>query len=140
MNRISQADYFAAYAGHQAITALHRADAEVLLGAVNALLGLAVESGLVDLDINPPTGCLVAGEKNGGWRPPECPLGAPRSAHKLAQAVDIYDPDGDLDNWCMQNHHHLVHAGLYLEHPSATRGWCHLTTRAPKSGQRVFYP
>ena len=140
MQRISQADYFAAYAGHPGITSAMRGNAEVLLHAVNALLDLALESGQVDLEINPDTGCLVSGKRDGGWRPLECATGAPTSAHKQAMAVDVYDPDGDLDSWCMNNHHHLFRLGLYLEHPAATRGWCHLTTRAPRSGNRVFYP
>lgn len=140
MNRVSMADYFAGYPGHPAITAEHRANAEILLSRVNALLDRALDSHQVDLEINPLTGSLVAGQLNGGWRPPECPIGAPRSAHKLGQAVDIHDPDGDLDNWVNSNHQHLVMLGLYLEHPSATRGWCHLASRAPRSGNRVFYP
>jgi len=30
--------------------------------------------------------------------------------------------------------------GLYMEHPDATATWTHLTTRAPHSGRRAFYP
>ena len=54
-----------------------RGNAEVLLHAVNALLDLATASGQVDLEINPATGCLVSGNRDGGWRPLECATGAP---------------------------------------------------------------
>jgi hypothetical protein len=63
------------------------------------------------------------------------------SSHKEGRGIDIYDPhDGAMDHWCMQNQVDLVEIGLYMEHPAATPGWCHLTTRAPGSGSRVFYP
>jgi hypothetical protein len=29
---------------------------------------------------------------------------------------------------------------LWLEHPDATPGWCHLQILPPRSGRRVFYP
>lgn len=139
MTRLLMYDLFAAYEGHPAITAEHRANADMLLSRVNTLLDRAVLAG-INLRINPQTGSLISGQHNGGWRPPECPIGALNSAHKSGQAVDIYDPDGELDDWLMHDLQHLTLLGLYMEHPAATRGWCHLTTRAPRSGNRVFYP
>jgi hypothetical protein len=79
-----------------------------------------------------------------GWRPPELnrstPGAALRSKHMTGQAIDISDADGDLDQWCMDHIDTLARIGCWLEHPSATKGWCHLQTVAPKSGRRVFYP
>ncbi|ALV06712.1 D-Ala-D-Ala carboxypeptidase family metallohydrolase [Roseateles depolymerans] len=81
-----------------------------------------------------------------GWRPPEVnaatPNSAARSKHMTGQAIDIYDPDGDLDEWLMtgQGQAVLSALGLWMEHPSATKGWCHVQTVPPGSGRRVFYP
>jgi hypothetical protein len=60
----------------------------------------------------------------------------------MARAVDIYDPDGDLDDWLMQpaGQQALVRLGLWLEHPAATRTWSHLQIVPPRSNNRVFYP
>lgn len=105
---------------------------------VSALLVVAKSAG-VTLD-RKPNGSLVAS----GWRPPSVnastPNAAPRSKHMMGLACDVYDPDGDLDDWCLDNLSVLEETGLYLEHPSATKGWCHLQTKAPNSGKRVFYP
>ena len=79
-----------------------------------------------------------------GWRPVEVnrvvPGAALRSKHTECRAVDISDPDGDLDEWCLDHFAVLGSCGLWLEHPSATKGWCHVQIIAPKSGKRVFYP
>lgn len=81
-----------------------------------------------------------------GWRPPEVnaatPNAALRSKHMTGQAVDIYDPDGDLDEWLMtgEGQSALIALGLWHEHPSATKGWAHLQTIPPRSGRRTFYP
>lgn len=82
---------------------------------------------------------------NSGWRPPEVnsktPNAAVKSKHMMGLAVDLDDPEGDLDDWCMENDgERLVQFGLWMEHPSATKGWCHLQSSPPKSGKRVFYP
>lgn len=81
---------------------------------------------------------------NSGWRPPavnaNIPGAAPRSKHMTGQAIDISDPEGDLDDWCMDNLKVLERLGLWLEHPAATKGWCHVQTLPPKSERRVFYP
>jgi LAS superfamily LD-carboxypeptidase LdcB len=81
---------------------------------------------------------------NSGWRPAavnKATAGAaPRSKHMTGQAIDISDPDGDLDDWCMEHPEVLQTIGLWLEHPSATKGWTHLQTCPPKSGKRIFHP
>lgn len=136
---ITLTDYFAGYKDG-GYTKEHVDNAQRLLAMVNALLLTAHDGGGVNLPTNPATNTLVSGEKNGGWRPQSCPIGAPNSAHKVGQAVDVYDPAGDLDTWCMDNLDKLENVGLYLEDPGSTRGWSHLSTRAPHSGNRVFFP
>ena len=80
----------------------------------------------------------------GGWRPPRVNAttvgAAVKSKHMTGQAVDLADPDGDLDDWCMENQDLLQHFELWLEHPSATKNWTHLQSVPPKSGKRIFYP
>lgn len=64
------------------------------------------------------------------------------SKHQSAEAVDLADPDGDLDQWLLDNQRLLEACGLWIEHPAATRGHCHLQSAPPKGGsrRRVFYP
>lgn len=66
--------------------------------------------------------------------------GAKLSNHMTCKACDLEDKDGKLDDWCMKHQDELAAIGLWLEHPSATNGWCHVQTVPPKSGNRVFYP
>ena len=66
--------------------------------------------------------------------------GAAHSNHMVCEACDFHDSDGSLDAWCLRNQHVLEHAGLYLEDPRNTPGWCHVQCVPPKSGHRVFIP
>jgi hypothetical protein len=79
-----------------------------------------------------------------GWRPPSINAGIPNAAkksnHMIGLACDFKDADGALDKFCMENLKLLEDLGLYLEHPDATVGWCHLQCVSPKSGNRVFRP
>lgn len=134
---ITAEHYFKAYADHPEITDEIRANAETLLGRVNLLLDECVSMGWEPL-INPATRTYISGKQNGGWRPSDCPIGAPNSSHKTGSGVDVADGDGELD--AMITDELLSRHGLYREHPESTPGWCHLTTRAPKSGRRTFYP
>lgn len=90
---------------------------------------------------------FIFGEKRevtSGWRPPEvnaCTPGAAKfSKHMLGKAVDLEDHEGSLDDWCFAHPEALEQCGLWLEHPAATKGWCHLQTVPPKSRNRIFYP
>lgn len=114
-------------------------NAEKLLEACANLEEEAVADG-VEFPINPSTLSGVSGKTYGGFRPQNCPQGAPNSSHKEGMAVDRYDPKGEIDAWCMANQDRLEAHGIYIEDPSATIGWSHWTTRAPRSGRRVFYP
>lgn len=83
---------------------------------------------------------------NSGWRPPQVnektPGAAVFSKHMTGQAIDLADPEGDLDEWLMTQAGQtaLAEIGLWQEHPAATKGWCHVQTVPPKSGRRTFYP
>lgn len=94
----------------------------------------------VEFPDNPATGSGVSGQTFGGFRPQNCPQGAPNSSHKQGTAVDRYDPKGDIDAWCMAHQDVLRDHGVYIEHPDSTPHWSHWTTRAPGSGHTVFWP
>lgn len=83
-------------------------------------------------------------EITSGWRPIEVNRlvagAALYSNHTRCLAVDIYDPHGDLDEWCLGHPEVLEEIGLWQEHPASTKGWCHVQIIPPKSGNRVFYP
>lgn len=66
--------------------------------------------------------------------------GAPKSNHLLCLACDFSDPQGELDFFAANRLDVLERAGLYLEMPSHTPGWCHLQCIAPNSGNRIFLP
>ena len=115
------------------------ANAERLLSACAKLEEMILKDG-INLPVNPSTQSGVSGQTMGGFRPQSCTQGAAKSSHKEGLAVDRYDPYGKIDDWCSSNLDKLVECGIYIEHPSATPGWSHWTIKAPKSGNRVFYP
>lgn len=106
-----------------------------------AVMAIAKTAG-VRFEVSPRTGSFVSS----GWRPPavNCttPGAAPKSKHITGQAVDIYDPEGDFDEWLItpDGLKTLKDFGVWIEHPSATKSWSHLQTIPPRSGNRVFYP
>jgi len=116
-----------------------KAAARHLTTAVNSILAHLLADGIA-LQIHPGTGTLLSS----GWRPPAVNAktkgAAKMSAHMTGEALDLYDPTWKIAEWCHSHLAVLEALGLYLEHPSATVGWCHLQTRPPKSGRRVFYP
>lgn len=124
-----------------AMTPLIEKEAALIVGLANQLSTYAKAAG-VRLVANPRTGSLVSS----GWRPPAINAGtpgaAPNSKHMTAQAIDLYDPEGELDEWLITSAGQIVlqDLGLWLEHPSATKGWCHLQSVPPRSKNRVFYP
>ena len=63
-----------------------------------------------------------------------------RSKHLTAQAVDLEDPEGDLDQFVMDNQQLLEKCGLWVQHPAGTKGYCHMQSVPPLSGRRIFYP
>ena len=113
------------------------ANATELLKRVNRVLDAACNDHVL-ISINPTTRSQVSGNTFGGIRPLDCPIGSNQSAHKRGMAVDVYDPVEAIDKWLTDAKLELY--DLYREHPNATRGWCHLSTRRPDSGHRTFYP
>ncbi len=63
-----------------------------------------------------------------------------RSKHLTGCAVDISDPNKELQKWCITNIDVLIQAGLWMEDFSATPNWCHFQSMPPKSGKRYFLP
>lgn len=140
---ISVLDYFMGRREQypMSVTPELEANAAVIVERANKLLAQALTYG-VHVPANPSTGSQVSS----GWRPAavnsSTPNAAPNSRHMTGQAVDLYDPDGDLDEWLMtgEGQAALTAIGLWHEHPSATKTWCHVQTIPPRSGRRTFYP
>lgn len=120
-------------------TSERKANAIRSLKAFANLEAEMVEAGIV-FPINPVTGSGVSGQTFGGFRPQNCPQGASNSSHKTGEGLDRYDPKGEIDAWLMAHQDRLKAHRIYIEHPSKTAGWSHWTTRAPGSGNSVFYP
>ena len=130
ISTITLAQYFMGRdAEHGAeLTDTLRRNAEVMVTRANALLQRA----------------CVACAVNSGWRPravnAHVANASPRSRHLTCEAIDLADPHDRLDAWCMRHLDELEAIGLWLEHPDATPGWCHVQIVAPPSGRRVFEP
>ena len=117
-------------------------NALTLLYRVNNLLAAYTTDAKEILANNPKTGTQISGNKggDGGFRLPTSLTGSSKSAHKTAQAVDIYDKDDHLDLWIDKNPDALIKYDLYREQTASTKSWCHLGTRKPLSGKRTFSP
>lgn len=105
----------------QFATAEHRANAQVLCDRVNALLD---ELG------------IPAVEVNDGFRDQSVTYGAPLSAHKQGQAVDLKDHGFAISNRVTQELRDKHK--LRREDNDSTPTWCHLDTRGPP--YKVFKP
>lgn len=126
------------------------ANAAELLKRNNALRADYEASTGKTLSNCPNTGTGISGsyhgQGDGGFRLQTATTGSDHSSHKEARGVDDFDPGDELDIWLDRfedgagGNSKLEEYGLYREHPSATHGWCHLSTRAPGSGHRTFYP
>lgn len=114
-----------------------KANAAVVVEKVNSLLAVFEAE---KLPLETKAGSIITS----GWRPPQINSqvknAAPKSKHMTGQACDIYDPEGVLDEWCLDHPNSLAALGLWQEHPSATKGWLHVQTISPRSGNRTFYP
>jgi len=112
-------------------------NARELLIRVNALLDVINES-------FPGIGAAMHPRVNSGWRPAAynatVPGAAVKSKHITGQAIDLADPDGELDELLVNHQNLLVIAGLWQEHPLATKNWMHVQSVPPRSGNRTFYP
>lgn len=104
-------------------------NAKITLKKVNSLLK--------DLGI---TNAVVSS----GWRPPSVNSaigGAKKSLHTQGKAIDLKDIIGELDKVISEKPELLAKHALWLEDPSATKGWCHLDwgTRSDRP-IRIFKP
>lgn len=136
--RITVEQYFGPYLDEASKE--HWAAAHELLEKVDHLLDLAEQCGVV-LVKNPATNSLISGSKNGGFRPQDCPIGAPKSKHKTAHAVDVFDPMDELDAWlASQPEEVLEDYGLWFEAAKATKSWSHMQDIPPPSKRRFFFP
>jgi len=131
--------YFGKWLGSKDVTMPIIDNAKRLVDSCNRLIS-AMELTGINFTVNPLTQSLVGGETLGGFRPQDCPIGAPKSGHKQGLAVDIYDPENQIDNWIFGHQKSLDQYGLYFEHPTATPWWSHWSIRKPPSGRRIFYP
>lgn len=136
---VSLDQYVGLWASSPDWTYERKANGWKLLLSVNALMN-EMEAQGVQFRVNPKTSSQVSGETYGGFRPQACPIGAPHSNHKEGLAIDLFDPTGEIDKWCMQHQDRLAFYGIYIEHPDSTPGWCHMQIIAPHSGHTVFYP
>lgn len=79
-----------------------------------------------------------------GYRPPVINAtikgAAKKSNHMICLAVDLADSGGKLAEYCLNNLKLLEECGLWMEDPTATKGWVHLQAVPPRSGNRVFKP
>lgn len=124
---LTHEDYFGRVSHISAPTVEIQTNASILLGRVNALLAsLGLRAAV-----------------NSGWRPPAynatIPNAAPNSKHMTGHAIDLGDPDGELDDILFKDQTLLIEHKLWMEHPAATKGWCHLQSIPPKSGNRIFF-
>lgn len=135
---ITLAELFGKKICHPDATEERIANAIKLLKKVNML----IETIGYEPPVCPNTDCQISGSLHGsgdgGFRLQSSKTGAKNSSHKQGMAVDVYDPKGILDAHITDTL--LREHDLYREAPSATPGWCHLTTRAPRSKKRTFLP
>lgn len=136
---INLSDYFGPFVGHPDATDEVVDRAEELLAKVNGLMEVAFEEG-IEFHINPATNSYISGKTLGGFRPKDSTVGSKNSSHKQGRGIDIYDPFNEFDEWLYIHQAALITFDLYMEHPSATPKWTHLTDRAPGSLKRVFLP
>lgn len=62
------------------------------------------------------------------------------SAHMMAAACDINDPDKNLWGWCLDNLDFIAKCGLYLENRLSHQRHVHFQVIAPESKMRIFNP
>ena len=129
--------YFGAMSHLAEPTEEQRHAAETLLERVGGLLAEPALAG-IDAAVNP--------RQNSGWRTPAYNAGvkgaSKTSKHMSAEAIDLDDDCGELDEFLFSDEGRklLTIHGLWMEHPAATKGWCHLQSVPPRSGNRVFFP
>jgi hypothetical protein len=62
------------------------------------------------------------------------------SKHLTGSAIDLFDPNQELQKWVKENIKLFEDVGLWMEDFSATPNWVHVQIVPPKSGKRFFIP
>jgi hypothetical protein len=85
-----------------------------------------------------------------GWRSPshnKAIGGSMKSNHLWCNAVDLWDKDKRLGEWCVSNEPAMAELGIWIESPVVThkaddpfKRWCHIQSVAPASCKRIFMP
>ena len=116
---------------HKEVTDEVKANTEELLKRVNALLQ----------NIN-----IIKVNVASGFRPSDVNANianaAKKSLHMSGEAIDLEDKLGELDRLIGNHPNLLTKHGLWLEHPEATPGWCHLDISKKRTDRpiRIFKP
>ena len=111
------------------ITDTVRNNAILLLARVNTLLASFQVSPRITSGFRPES--VNAALKNSGKK----------SLHCKGMAVDLSDPTGHLKFNIIMSPNLLTQYGLWMEHYTATPGWCHLDTGdRPERVVRIFRP
>ncbi len=63
-----------------------------------------------------------------------------RSKHLFGQAIDIYDPNKQLQQWIKDNIDVMEAIGFWFESFDHTPNWVHFQIIPPGSGKRFFIP
>lgn len=137
---ITREQYFGWKLQHPDATRARIDNSTELLMMVNGLLEHAkVNGGYTEL-IDPDTGTQISGSRggagDGGFRISTATTGATDSKHKQGAAVDVFDPNNQLDSWLTDEI--LAKFNLYREHPDSTPGWCHVQIIPPNSKRRTY--
>lgn len=62
------------------------------------------------------------------------------SMHLRGAAADVFDQDGSLKKWIMNNLAFVEEVGFWMEDFGATPNWVHFQQLPPYSGKRFFLP
>lgn len=115
----------------------HQGNIMILLERINRIRSAYNKSMIVTSPYRSMADHLRIYKEKGITDPAKIPM---KSRHLYGQAVDISDPNRELQKWCKANEALLVTIGLWMEDFSATPNWCHFQTEPPKSGKRWFLP
>ena len=142
-DHISLRDYFGPHWDHDDVTDEVLANATELVHRANAVLEQMVAGGCTPLR-NPGTNTYISGQTLGGFRPQSSAVGAPRSKHKMGQALDLYDPYRELAKWAVNHPADMKDIGLWIEDPRWTPTWLHIQSvppgNPPNPAKLVFIP
>lgn len=120
----------------------HEANLLILLNKINVIRTkygkpMTVTSGYRTMEDHLRIYREIAKNKGNQFNPSNVPM---KSKHLSGQAVDIYDPKGELKKWIMNNLDLCEELGFYFEDFNHTPNWIHFQTVPPKSGKRFFIP